>query len=76
MTAGEWLVEALAWAALGTWWQRNPCGAAPVRESPRGRRQAIAPDPDRALYVFMIWLPIDLWDRVRREHRRRREALS
>lgn len=24
MGAGEWIVELLGWATLGSWWQRNP----------------------------------------------------
>jgi hypothetical protein len=71
VSAGEWLVEMLAWAALETWWQRNPIGRT---NTPPGQDH---PEADVALWRFVrkgIWP--ELYDRLRTEHRRRAEALS
>lgn len=68
MTAGEWLVEALAWAALETWFQRNPLG--PVNRDAPGA----FPTVDEALHNFMACLPPDLWYATRAEWYRRRFA--
>lgn len=63
MTIADWLVEILAWAALETWWQRNPSG--PVDEP--------FPSIDVALHEFCAALPDDdLRWRVAEEHMRRR----
>jgi hypothetical protein len=75
VTAGEWLVEALTWAAYETWWAR--IGARHASDYP-----CVADDLSTAgnltplANAVQLCPRLETWDAIRTEHRRRREALS
>ncbi len=67
MTAGDLLLAVLAWAAVGTWWQRNPSGRV---TSVHGK---YAPE-DEAIREFVLRLPVDLYRETSDDYRRRMGA--